>query len=280
MSDELGLRLPLSLEPSSIKALAGDAARDEEMRMSASYLFVFVARGWLRVDDEGSQARLGPSEALLLFRPGDCSIGLHCEDGAKAYAVAFRKLISQTDPGASKLAVPVYAAVANPERLTDLLRMQVVEQGRKSPSPAILSSLLVLTLSDFAASAGGKRGFRRRGSEPENLASLVDAYIAAHYRESISSIDIARYLNYSVEYIKRVFLQRRGMSIRDAIHRRRVKEASALLASQRGSSISEIAAMCGYRDVGYFRRVFKRLTETTPSSLRCGLAQPGPGRGA
>jgi len=277
MGDALRLTLPLSLEPSFIKLLARDSAIETALRLEASCLFIFVARGWLNVAEETAQARLGPNEALLLYRHEACAIGLRTELGAQAYVVAFRTLVSREDPRSRTLAVPVHAMVANPERLADLLRMLVGEQERQSPSLPILSNLLVLVLNEFDASATGQKSLRVKTPEPENLASLVDAYIAAHYSEAVSSVDIARYLNYSVEYINRVFHRKRGMSVRDAIHCRRIKEASALLDSRRDLPISDIATMCGYKDVGYFRRIFKRLARTTPCKLRKGLASTGSG---
>jgi YesN/AraC family two-component response regulator len=102
----------------------------------------------------------------------------------------------------------------------------------------------------------------------ESIASRVDAYVAAHYHEPIGTTDIARELRYNPDYLERSFRLERRMSIREAVHARRIKEARAQLLLQRTQDVAQIAALCGYTDLGYFRRVFKRATNMTPRGYR------------
>ena len=53
----------------------------------------------------------------------------------------------------------------------------------------------------------------------------------------------------------------------DAINERRIRHAAALL-SENQRSVDEIAKDCGYNDIVYFRRVFKRMQGLTPSGFR------------
>jgi YesN/AraC family two-component response regulator len=148
------------------------------------------------------------------------------------------------------------------------------EVRRPLPSRAVLHHLLVLALCEMALSAHVLDGAEEREAGRESIASRVDAYIAAHYHEPISTTDIARELRYNPDYLERAFRMERRMSIREAVHERRIKEARAQLLLQRTQDVAQIAALCGYTDPGYFRRVFKRATNMTPRGYRLVHAAP------
>ncbi len=56
-------------------------------------------------------------------------------------------------------------------------------------------------------------------------------------------------------------------SVGPAIHRRKIKEARALLARHE-MTVLEVADACGFHDVGYFRRVFKGIVGMMPTRFR------------
>jgi AraC-like DNA-binding protein len=127
---------------------------------------------------------------------------------------------------------------------------------------------MVLALCELARSSHVEEGAAAREAGRESIASRVDAFIAAHYHEPVATPDIARELHYNADYLERAFRMERRMSIREAVHARRIKEARAQLLLQRTQGVAEIAALCGYTDPGYFRRVFKRATNMTPRGYR------------
>jgi len=135
-------------------------------------------------------------------------------------------------------------------------------------STLILHHILVLALCELARSS--RDGMLVPAREPglASIASRVDASIAAHYHETLSTPDIAAELRYNPDYLERAYRQERGMSIREAIHTRRINEARAQLLLLRQQGIAQIAALCGYTDAGYFRRLFKRATHMTPHGYR------------
>jgi len=79
---------------------------------------------------------------------------------------------------------------------------------------------------------------------------------------------IAAALRFNPDYLERVFRARARMSILDALHQKRIGAARALLHTEPGKNINEIAFECGYADPGYFRRMFKRNTGLTPREFR------------
>ena len=110
-----------------------------------------------------------------------------------------------------------------------------------------------------ATAAPGSRG---------ELAAAVNRYIDSEYRRPISTSAVARALHYNPDYLERVFSAREGISIVDAIHRKRVGMARAALRHDVRRNINEIGLECGYPDPGYFRRMFKRITGLTPREFR------------
>ncbi len=262
----LELGVSFALEPAGALFATRGSAAALTFRLSDAYAFIFVARGELAVAAEKSITPLSACEALLLQRTSG-TVVLSPGEGAEVYALKFRAGHG-TRGAASSLSLPARGYVANPERLTDLVRRYVSEQRRRGSSPWGLYNLLVLILCEFSAAAGDARGGRPAGSGLETIASMVDEYVAAHYREPIGTHDVARELRYSPGYLERAYRRERGISVRSAIHLRRIKEARAQLLLQRERNVSDIAAQCGYGDVAYFRRVFKRATNMTPVRFR------------
>jgi len=264
----LDLNLSCTLEPTGSAFVGPDSRGSQTLRLNDSYLFVFVAHGDLAVVAERSATQLVPCEAMLLHSGTTRTVAFHPGPASEFYAVKFKAAPHAAQRASNPLTVPAKGAVACPERLTDLLRRYVAEQRHRRQAPWALSNLLVLILCEFSAAAGGSLEARPISSGLETIASTVDAFIAAHYREAISTNDIAQELRYSPGYLERAYRKERGISVRSAIHLRRIREARAQLILQREMHVSEIAAQCGYDDAAYFRRVFKRTTNMTPLRFR------------
>jgi AraC-like DNA-binding protein len=267
----LELGLACALEPTGALFVPAGSPGSQTLRMNDCCLFVFVAHGNLGAFWERSETRLSAGDAALLRCDAGRTVVFHHEACAEFYALKFK--VSARHPRAGHLVIPARGKVEYPERLTDLLRRFLTEQRRRA-SAWTLYNLLVLILCEFTAAAGGSLEAKPACSGLGAIASMVDAYIAAHYRESICAGDIARELRYSPGYLERAYRRERGISVRSAIHLRRIREARAQLLLQREVHVSDIAAQCGYEDAAYFRRVFKRTTNMTPLRFRSINAGP------
>ena len=265
-----GLELGLAgaLEPTGSLFAASDSPGTKTLRLIDSYLFVFVAQSDITVTSEKSVTSLFWGEAALLHYEAPRTIVFHYGVGAEFYALKFKAAPQGTRGAARPLTVPARGTVACPDRLMDLLHRYLAEQRRRRSTPWALYNLLVLILCEFASASGGSLEARPVSTGLETIASMVDAYIAAHYRETICTHDIALDLRYSPGYLERAYRRERGISVRSALHLRRIREARAQLLLQRDLHVAEIAAQCGYSDAAYFRRVFKRTTNMTPVRFR------------
>jgi AraC-like DNA-binding protein len=236
------------------------------LRASREMILLFNVHGALELPGTAASVPLRPTEALLVAGPG--LVEIRHSAGAEMYILRLRRAVLPRGLPRRRVEVPDHVTVRRPARLTHLLRRLIDEIRVPRPSRAVLNHLAVLALCELAqsstvatAAAGSEAGL-------ENIASRVDAFIAAHYHEPISTLDIARELHYNPDYLERAFHLERHMSIREALHTRRIKEARAQLILQQGKGVAEIAALCGYTDAGYFRRVFKRATNMTPHGYR------------
>jgi AraC-like DNA-binding protein len=227
----------------------------------------------------GRTTALGCGEAVLLEPEPAELLLLSWERDTEHYRVTFRRSDPPPRSRRQTIEVPEHVIIRNPGRLKHLMRMLMEESRRGDTSLLVLHHLVVLMLSEMAASSRVRAEPDAREDGLESIASRVDAYIAAHYHEPIGTPDIARELRYNPDYLERAYRAERRQSIRSAIHARRFREAQAQLLLQGGRRIAEVAALCGYTDAGYFRRVFKKTTNLTPRGYRLIHAGPAAGRG-
>lgn len=96
------------------------------------------------------------------------------------------------------------------------------------------------------------------------LLEHIDKNIGKVIREE----DAASFCHYSVTYFSKIFHKEMGMSFRDYLSNKRVNLAKYLLIEKRQAKIAYIAYQCGYQDISYFSRVFKKKTGMSPGKYR------------
>lgn len=112
-------------------------------------------------------------------------------------------------------------------------------------------------------------------SEKMNLDRVKKAldYIHGHFSEQVTLDELSRYVGVSRYYLSRSFREATGSSPIEYINTVRCKEARQLI--ERGSPVSEAARICGFDNMSYFTRTFKKNMGILPSKLREGrLAIP------
>ncbi|EGA68220.1 hypothetical protein VISI1226_15806 [Vibrio sinaloensis DSM 21326] len=93
-------------------------------------------------------------------------------------------------------------------------------------------------------------------------------YIDKNLSRTIREEDVAEYCHYSVTYFSKFFHKTIGVSFRDYLVLKRINLAKQLLTTERKEKISFIAFQCGYHDVSYFSRIFKKKTGLSPAVYR------------
>lgn len=94
------------------------------------------------------------------------------------------------------------------------------------------------------------------------------AYIDEHYIEKDLKIPyLASLCDMSENYFRRLFTKHFGMSPIKYVNEKRIKYASEFLQSGL-YSVSEVAEIAGFDDIGYFSRSYKRITGEVPSDTK------------
>lgn len=101
------------------------------------------------------------------------------------------------------------------------------------------------------------------------FAHVVD-YIQKHMQENISIKTLSREAYMSEPHFFRCFKQQFGMSPVDYINEQRIRAAKMMLHAV-DLSITEISFACGFNNLNYFLKMFKRHTGLTPAQYRKSL---------
>lgn len=93
-------------------------------------------------------------------------------------------------------------------------------------------------------------------------------YINNNLTSSIKEEDIAERCHCSTTYFSKKFHHLFGVSFRDFLCDQRILLAKRLILENTDVKIAAIAYQCGYHDVSYFSRIFKKRTGVTPATYR------------
>jgi AraC-like DNA-binding protein len=108
---------------------------------------------------------------------------------------------------------------------------------------------------------GGLRGAR--------IASVLAQINESFSDQQFSTRVVAEKLGLSVRYVQDL-LQGSGLSITDRIMELRLEKARAMLIDDRQCNlkISDVAASCGFNELSYFHRSFRRRFGASPAKYR------------
>ena len=99
------------------------------------------------------------------------------------------------------------------------------------------------------------------------IVDYVSEYVRENYKERLSLSRLAGLVYLSPDYLGRIFKSVTGSTVGDTIQSVRADAACGLLKNT-DMSIAQIAAECGFEDVGFFYNVFKKRLGTSPAQYR------------
>ena len=88
-----------------------------------------------------------------------------------------------------------------------------------------------------------------------------------HIEERISRENISKHVNFSVDYISKLFKKETGTSLSEFIMEKKVERARKLI-EEGEDSIGNIAVRLGYNSFSYFSEVFRKNTGVLPSEYK------------
>lgn len=104
-------------------------------------------------------------------------------------------------------------------------------------------------------------------SKTESLIEQAKKYIQENYSKEISMELVAEMINLSPYYFSKIFKKIEGTTFIDYLTFVRIEKSKELLLDH-NLSLKEICFQVGYNDPNYFSRVFKKVTELSPSEYR------------
>lgn len=242
--------------------VATSTAWTHPQRVIPSYELVFVKEGVLSLEEDGERFDVHAGDALLLH-PGRRHGGVAPSPSRLRFYWAHFTLADTPSPSPAMDLHPL-VRVARPDHMTALFRRFLDDQELYGTRTFSLSLIAMLMACEIAHSTPG--GASTAKAQPL-LAGKADLVIQTKFHESISASTIAAELHCNPDYLGRAFRAVYGKTLTDALHDRRVRHAATLLA-ETGQSIDDVARACGFADVVYFRRVFKRVQGLTPGAHR------------
>ncbi|MDR9825869.1 AraC family transcriptional regulator [Vibrio sp. FNV 38] len=104
---------------------------------------------------------------------------------------------------------------------------------------------------------------------PQNseIADIVQ-YIDENLPNQLQEEALAEKCHYSVTYFSKLFSKSMGVSFKDYLINKRISLAKEMLIEDKSAKIAVVAYQCGYKDVSYFSRIFKKRTGLTPAIYR------------
>ncbi len=106
------------------------------------------------------------------------------------------------------------------------------------------------------------------------LVSLMKQHADKMYSTNLSLKEIALTYQKNEKYLGRLFKKETGVGFNEYCTQKRLKKAESLLI-QSDAKIIDIALDCGFNNVSYFNRLFKKKHGTSPKTYRAAKKRPG-----
>jgi AraC-like DNA-binding protein len=119
----------------------------------------------------------------------------------------------------------------------------------------------LMSMVDYIYPAGqGGRG------RPEFIDRVYD-YCMVHIGDTVKVDDMARCAGYSRYHFTRLFKHYMGVSPQNFMRDIRIRVAVRLLQTEQ-LSVKEVATRCGFEDVSYFCKIFRKYQNVSPNEFR------------
>jgi AraC-like DNA-binding protein len=223
------------------------------------------------VRQRGREATIGAGEAVLTSGADPIAVAIH----SASRAIALRVPLDMLRPSAADLDACLVRTIPSG---TEALRLLVSYAGVVEDTNALampeLRGLLVAHFHDLVSmSIGATRDAaevaRGRGVRAARLRA-IKSYILENLSRGDLSIDaVATRHGISARYVRMLF-DGEGATFSDFVLGNRLARAHRMLRDPRyiGHTISAMAFECGFGDLSYFNRAFRRRYGATPTDVR------------
>ena len=104
------------------------------------------------------------------------------------------------------------------------------------------------------------------------MAAFVEDYIEKHYKEPVSIEELAEKIGLSPGYVRSIFKNSKGMTVKAYLSEYRLEKACSLLKNT-SLGVGRIGQLVGYDNVSYFCSIFQKRYGKTPNEWRRGAVR-------
>ena len=196
-----------------------------------------------------------------------------CDSPAMKYLERYHTVLEQSLKGfissIIKEAKKTYILPMNDPFLEKLVKREDAPIGGEQLIKLYLEQLLIYLVRGITKK-GETDVFPSKESMENHLVLAVTEWIDKHVGEPIRVTDICAALGYSKSYLSRIFHEQSGSTIAGYAIAAKVTRAKELIRVGR-HNFSEISDLLAFDNPQYFSRVFKRITDMTPTEFRQSL---------
>jgi AraC-like DNA-binding protein len=152
-------------------------------------------------------------------------------------------------------------------RFTALFEDTLIEWKEKSSG---YRELILLKLSELFIGAVRARTTAAAAVDVAPNAKRIEEivrHLEGRFMESLTLPELAAQLGYSPSYLSRFFKNATGSCLFEFVNRLRIQRACLLLKNTT-TLVTDIAMDCGYNNISFFNRMFRRLMHCSPLEYR------------
>lgn len=188
--------------------------------------------------------------------------------GARQIGVSLVRHNGKTEVPISALKTSIHGAYDGMTHAILSALMLLATENCQGPLPALLTEALLHSCLRLLNAAQN----RHYGKATRTYESLC-LYVQENFQRNLTRESVAQHFGLAPNHVSRIFRQEGLMGFNDYVNLARVNRAKFMLQNY-GMTLKEIAANCGYNDIGYFCRVFKKISKVTPTQYRAEEAKP------
>jgi AraC-like DNA-binding protein len=147
-----------------------------------------------------------------------------------------------------------------------LSSLLLLAAGNAHSPPSPLSPLLTETLLHSCLRLLQAAPAHRAGKAIRTYESVC-LYLQENFQKPITRDTVARHFGVAPNHVSRLFREVGRMGFNDYLNMVRVNRAKFMLQNY-GMPLKEVTVQCGYSDLAYFCRVFKKISKITPTQYR------------
>lgn len=232
-------------------------------RIIDSYEIILADKEVLSMHEEGRVFHLQPGQSLLLWPGKQHGGAVPYAAGTRFYWIHFR--LNDIDYIKEPfLKAPQVSTHHERNRMVELFRWYIDDQSFGCLTTSTAQLIIAQMLSEITNASRTSTSDYDKGS---SFVRCADEIIHTHYNETLTTAIIADMIGCNPDHLGRLFKQIRGMTITEALHRRKINRAMSILI-ETSLSVYQIAAECGFSDQAYFRKIFHRYTGMSPLDYR------------